>query len=191
MSFKSYIGNVFVSIDQLGNVLAGGNPDNTISARIGYHSYHNDKVKNRRSYWHLFRGIVDFTFYPIDGPEHCHNAFHNDAGEIFDNDTKDWAVILLSILIILSCIPIATFLHLFWLFGVVSPKTIYRVKNMTLRMKGAGAKLKGISNELDEFPIDEDPKPLKEELRETRKKILIVSKKINALNKKSEIQKPE
>ena len=35
-----YIGNAFVSIDQFGKSLAGGNPDNTISARVGYYNHY-------------------------------------------------------------------------------------------------------------------------------------------------------
>ena len=34
----NYLVNFFVSIDQFGNVLAGGNPDNTISSRVGYYT---------------------------------------------------------------------------------------------------------------------------------------------------------
>ncbi|MBK7384715.1 MAG: hypothetical protein IPI81_15500 [Flavobacteriales bacterium] len=33
-----YFKNVLVSVDQLGNTLCGGNPDNTISAWTGYFS---------------------------------------------------------------------------------------------------------------------------------------------------------
>ena len=79
-----YLKNIFVSVDQFGNVLAGGNPDNTISARIGYYTPHDSTDKKTRWYWLIFRDIVNFTFRPIDGKEHCHEAYHNDAGESYD-----------------------------------------------------------------------------------------------------------
>lgn len=44
-SIWRYFSNFFVAIDQLGNTVAGGNPDNTISARVGYYNEHYYKEK--------------------------------------------------------------------------------------------------------------------------------------------------
>lgn len=76
-----YLGNLFVSFDQLGNAFAGGNADNTISARVGFFANHGDK--GYRWYWRMLERIINFTFWPIDGEGHCHIAYHNDADENF------------------------------------------------------------------------------------------------------------
>jgi hypothetical protein len=39
---KKYFFNLLISMDQLGTAIAAGNPDNTISVRIG-HFAHNEK----------------------------------------------------------------------------------------------------------------------------------------------------
>jgi hypothetical protein len=42
--------NVFIAIDQLGNAIAGGNPDNTISGRVGF--FASDlHISNIKGYW--------------------------------------------------------------------------------------------------------------------------------------------
>lgn len=94
-----YILHLLISIDQLGNVIAGGNPDNTISARVGFYNHHYPDDQKVTFFYKAFEWIINTTFWPIDGPNHCHEAYHNDAGEFFDTGTKDWAVALLSILI--------------------------------------------------------------------------------------------
>ena len=111
----NFITNFLISIDQLGNVIAGGNPDNTISSRVGYYTekyYPEERIPFR---WRLFRDIINFTFYPIDGKNHCKEAYFNDAGEEFDSGTSDVAVAILAVLIIISCFFIATLLYLLYL----------------------------------------------------------------------------
>ncbi len=151
-----YLANFFVSIDQLGNVLAGGNPDNTISSRVGYYTeeyYKEGKVPLR---WTFFKKVINFTFFPIDGPDHCKEAYYNDAGEEFDNGTSDFAVFILAILIMGSCIPIALLLYLLYLFGIVSPRKINRTKNVKQRLRVAEAKLKGVHTELNQYKVTVD-----------------------------------
>ncbi|XOV66341.1 MAG: hypothetical protein ACFHU9_12000 [Fluviicola sp.] len=166
----SYFRDVLISIDQLGNTFAGGNPDNTISSRIGYHMH---KPKNERStlfyFWSAMCWIVDSTFYPVDGPEHCHNAFHNDAGERFDDHTKDWAVVVVCLIILVTCIPISIVLYSLWLFGVVSPKTIKRAEIINERLEIIGQKMHGICHEIDEFPIS-DPENI-DKLKDSMRKM--------------------
>lgn len=41
----SYFKNILVSVDQLGNAICGGNPDNTISARVGFFSQTSKSIK--------------------------------------------------------------------------------------------------------------------------------------------------
>jgi hypothetical protein len=66
-----YISHLFISVDQFGNALAGGNPDNTISARVGYYNHHYYETNKVPWYWSLFERIIDTAFYPVDGPAHC------------------------------------------------------------------------------------------------------------------------
>lgn len=57
------MGGVLVAIDQLGNTIAGGNPDATISARTGYFSHVEETTF--RPYWLTMERVIDFTFLPI------------------------------------------------------------------------------------------------------------------------------
>jgi len=148
-----YLKNIFVSVDQFGNVLAGGNPDNTISARIGYYTPHDSTDKKTRWYWLIFRDIVNFTFRPIDGKEHCHEAYHNDAGESYDEDTKDWAVALLFLFIVASCFFISILLYSLLLVGLVSPKNINRTEKIKQRIRGTINKQNGTLSELNEYEV--------------------------------------
>ncbi len=139
----NFMPNFFVSIDQLGNVLAVGNPDNTISSRIGYYTeYHYDENSIPLK-WRLFRSIINSTFFPIDGINHCKEAYHNDSGEDFYRGTSDTAVAILAVIIIPSCLIIAMLLYTLYIFGAVSPKKINRSRNIRNRLEIAEAKLKG------------------------------------------------
>ena len=62
--YKGYIWAMFIGLDQLGNALAGGHPDMTISARLGY-------LAPREGFWRPARAMVDWAFYPVDGVKHC------------------------------------------------------------------------------------------------------------------------
>ncbi len=177
----SYLSNFFVSIDQLGNVLAGGNPDNTISSRVGYYNKHKHASEKAPLQWRIFEKIINFTFYPIDGEDHCHEAFHNDAGEEFDSNTKNILVaILASIIIIPSCLVISILLYTLYLFGIVSPKHIDRNKNIKKRLNLAQAKLDGTLHELNEHKVNIDD-ALKEDALKTIESAQDVYDKINGM----------
>lgn len=168
-----YLANFFVSIDQLGNVLAGGNPDNTVSSRVGYYTeayYEKGKVPFR---WRFFKTIINTTFWPIDGPEHCKEAYYNDAGEDFDDRTSDIAVFILAIFIIGCCIIIAILLYLLYLLRLVSHRTINRTTNIKQRLRVAEAKLKGVHTELNQYKVvvDEELDDIIENTEVTLKEI--------------------
>jgi hypothetical protein len=80
--------NVLVSLDQLANTLAGGNPDCTLSGRVGYLRYNENKLN-----W--LAAILDFTFLPIE-ENHCVESWLTDN----DNDYSDnfYRVVIISIL---------------------------------------------------------------------------------------------
>ena len=113
----SYFKNVLISIDQLGNTLCGGNPDNTISARVGYFSEVN--VNATKYFWRGLAKIINFTFWPIDGPDHCKQAFEADPEEAFSDDNGDIFKALISIVILASCIHISIILYFVWVIKMV------------------------------------------------------------------------
>jgi len=177
----AYLSNFFVSIDQLGNTIAGGNPDNTISSRVGFYNQHNKSGEIAPWQWRVFEKIINFTFYPIDGKEHCHEAYHNDAGEAFDLHTKNIIVaILAAIIIIPSCILIASLLYTLYLFKIVSPKQINRNHNIKMRLSLSKAKLEGALHELNEHRVIVDDE-LKACAFDTIESAKNVSEKINGM----------
>jgi hypothetical protein len=113
--------SVLVAIDQLGNAVAGGNPDNTISARVGFFAsdLHESKIK---AYWKALERIIDFTMEPLQGPGHCYNAW---LGEQDETDTEVTYVtrIILGIFVAIGCIFISIAL---WLAILIHPAWRYK-----------------------------------------------------------------
>ena len=76
--------NILISIDQLGNTLAGGDPDETISSRLG-------KIKLKYGgsipWYRPLSKIVDWGLDKID-PGHSVDAIEEDEGSdaIFDRE---------------------------------------------------------------------------------------------------------
>jgi len=113
--------NVLVAIDQLGNAIADGNPDNTISARVGYFAsaQHKSKIK---PYWKMLERIIDYTFEPVQGPGHCYNAWLAESDET-DTQGTYIARIILGIFVAAGCILISLFIRLAVL---ISPRLRYQ-----------------------------------------------------------------
>lgn len=172
----SYLRNFFVAIDQLGNVLASGNPDNTISSRVGYYNNHKNLQGEAPWQWRLFEQIIDLTFYPIDGPNHCHEAYFSDAGETFDPETSDFMIFLAGCIILPSCIIIATLLYTLFALGLVSPKRINRNEEVKFRLKRAEAKLNGTLHELNKHIVKIDQEMLENALMTQKSSNLLVEK---------------
>ncbi|MEC3908111.1 hypothetical protein VOI54_13860 [Tamlana sp. 2201CG12-4] len=152
------LGRLFVAIDQLGNVLAGGNPDNTISARVGY--FANFGVKKYRWYWKMLEKVINTTFWPLDGENHCLQAYYNDAGEKFEPGGYAWIYFILNILIVLSCIPLFLLFYLLYTFGFISPKRVNRLQDLKHRLESSERKLAGIKSEFEKTKIQGDSKVL-------------------------------
>lgn len=106
----NWINGVLIAIDQLGNAIAGGNPDATISARTGYFA----RVAETpfRSYWQFMERVINFTFLPVDGPDHCYQAYLSDKDEK-NEEGSDLMRGLLGILIILTCLPLSIITRLY------------------------------------------------------------------------------
>lgn len=71
-----YIMNVLIGIDQLGNALFYGDPDETISSRIG-------KIKRSHGgnipWKHPLAKLIDSGLEKVQ-PDHCINAIEEDEG---------------------------------------------------------------------------------------------------------------
>lgn len=70
MAFKTYFWNVMLGIDQLANAIIGGDPDETLSSRMG---------KNIRDGKCRLCKIVCYFLNKID-PNHCRDAIESDEG---------------------------------------------------------------------------------------------------------------
>lgn len=115
----SYIFNILISIDQLGNAIAGGNPDCTISGRVGYFANH--AMTLTRWYWIMMQFIINRTFFPLDGSDHCHYAYHNDEKEEYIAPNSIMMFIL-SLITIFVCVIIAPVFYVLLMCGLISPK---------------------------------------------------------------------
>ena len=84
---SKWLVNMLISIDQLGNTLLGGDPDETISSRLG-------KLKLKHSgaipWYRPLSKIIDYGLDKID-PNHSIDAIEDDEGinAILDKIKKD------------------------------------------------------------------------------------------------------
>lgn len=98
---RGYVANLMVAIDQLGNAVTGGEADSTVSARVGYYSYKKyTKRKWRNGFWKTLRTAIDWAFKPLDGPEHCRQAYEADSQERFVQGS-DVAMFFLGLLVLI------------------------------------------------------------------------------------------
>ena len=106
--YKNWPHAVLIAIDQLGNALAGGHPVTTISARVGYFS---ENAQRGKIYWQWLESLINFAFYPVDGPNHCRKAWKSDTQKLY-RIGSDVTRIILSLLILVINPFIALFLRL-------------------------------------------------------------------------------
>ena len=71
-----YLMNILISIDQLGNSILCGDPDETVSSRIGRIKR---KWGGRIPRWRVFTRMADWTLERID-PGHSIDAIEDDEG---------------------------------------------------------------------------------------------------------------
>lgn len=67
---RRYLWNILVSLDQLGNTLAGGYPDETISSRLAKLNRRGNKV-----------GIVGCKILDVFQKDHCEKSIELDEGK--------------------------------------------------------------------------------------------------------------
>ncbi len=127
---QSWLMNILVAFDQLGNALAKGNPDNTISSRIGYFNYEKENFKS--TYWKVLERIVNYIFRPIDGIDHCYQAYISDKNEKFEN-VNYISDIILFFFVIIPGIPLFLFVRIIaFLFPFVKTKYIIKGQEKTI-----------------------------------------------------------
>lgn len=71
--------NVLIAFDQLGNALSGGNPDETISSRLGRLKLANGGTVPKRAWFYLARPL-DAVLEWID-PNHSINSIEESCGK--------------------------------------------------------------------------------------------------------------
>ncbi|MGY8862444.1 MAG: hypothetical protein ACKVJ2_07410 [Pseudomonadales bacterium] len=102
--YRGWFYSVLIAIDQLGNALAGGYADSTISARVGYNVRHSAPAM--QNYWRLLEWVIDYSFLPLDGPDHCYQAYLA-GNNTYYRDGSDLMRVILSSLIFFNAMPIA------------------------------------------------------------------------------------
>lgn len=99
-------------LSQFFNSLTGGNPNITMSAKVGRLSIIGLSESDYPFFFYLEK-FIDFAFYPIDGRwNHCYHAMMIEAEyyyELFDDDSNEF---LLALFCIIGCIPISIYGYL-------------------------------------------------------------------------------
>jgi hypothetical protein len=99
----SWVYNLLVSLDQLANTLIGGNPDVTISGKVGLKS-------SKDSKWVWLEQLIDFTFEPIE-TNHCLRTYL-DENDFDDSDN----LIVTSIVAVIGCVVLIPIIRIISLF---------------------------------------------------------------------------
>jgi hypothetical protein len=104
---KGIVSKSLVWIDRVFNWLTGGNYQHTISARTGKYSGESNGLK---PFWEFLEAFVNLAFFPIDGPNHCDQAYQKEIAKDPRHDFKKGSAFmqaLVLIVITLACIPVA------------------------------------------------------------------------------------
>lgn len=101
--------NIGISLDKLGNSISGGSHENTISARVGDYS---NRRGNYSIFWAVLEWIVNFAFLPVDGPDHCYQAYQKEKEGNTFREGKWLVRLLLMPIVVVSCIVIGSVLRI-------------------------------------------------------------------------------
>ncbi|PPD36750.1 MAG: hypothetical protein CTY18_02910 [Methylomonas sp.] len=102
----NWVFQMLIALDRLSNAFAFGNSKSTVSARVGYNALKVRVHKHRHywaRYWLAMETLIDFTFYPLDGPGHCLNALEDDCEHKHELGF-DFVRILLTLVIVPACV---------------------------------------------------------------------------------------
>lgn len=101
----SYIRNLLIAADQFGNALAGGNPDATVSGRVGFHA--STAEGSQRLFWRSLAKAIDWALLPVDGPHHCWRVSLTEGEKYQPGNDKTRAVLAVLALPVCAVIGIA------------------------------------------------------------------------------------
>ncbi len=96
---------LLIQLDRLGNAICGGSAHTTISGRTGFYS-----IARMNPYWRGLAAIINFAFYPIDGKDHCYQAWVIEKN-LDHRRGSDVGLFFLSLIVILACILITIFTY--------------------------------------------------------------------------------
>lgn len=116
---KTILSRFLVWVDRLFNWLTGGNYQHTISARTGKYS---GLSTGERPFWEFLEALVNLAFYPIDGPNHCDQAYQKEILKDPRHDFQKGSAFMQSlvlIVIVLACFPISLVL---WTYKGIKDK---------------------------------------------------------------------
>jgi len=117
------IKRAFIYIDKRLNYLSGGSINNTISGRTGY--YANNANSYTRWYWLILEIIIDSTFYPLDGYNHCLDSYINDKSKGDYKPTKFVVFFfLLSLFAVSACVVLILPFYALYVLGIFNTKNI-------------------------------------------------------------------
>ena len=104
----SYIRNLLVAGDQFINTLCGGDPDATISGRVGHFAIRAEG--SQAVFWRCLAFCIDWALLPVDGPRHCWRVSLVEGGRY--RPGSDLARAVLALLSLPACALIGLALRL-------------------------------------------------------------------------------
>lgn len=113
--YNNYFVNLFYFADVALNALLGGSWRVTISARTGlYASELKHSNHTTRPLWRWCQSVINFTFFPMDGYDHCRQAYEWTLKEVLDHQSDvvradvyhgpKWAVLFLAVAVTFLCV---------------------------------------------------------------------------------------
>jgi len=102
--------DLLLNIDRVGNALCAGHYTLTISGRVGYFA-----STKGSSYWNMLQRIIDKTFLPLEGKEHCWKAYQWERSTKYRRG-NDVALALLSVVVFIACLILQPIIRLISLF---------------------------------------------------------------------------
>jgi hypothetical protein len=104
-----------IAFDQLGNAIARGNPDTTISARVGYYANYNNSKPGSMKFWKFTEKMINFAWWPYERDGHCKDAYDADPELPYPDSGIARAVLFIEALFF--SIIISSLLYFSWLFS--------------------------------------------------------------------------
>lgn len=110
-----WLHEVLLAKDRLGNAMAGGWSENTVSGRVGYFAVTTDMHSSQGKFWRYLAHTVDWAFEPIDGPVHCFQAYRGEQDRMLKKNRyesgSDAARVALTLLALPVCLVLGSLLR--------------------------------------------------------------------------------